>query len=354
MNNLIIPAAGKSSRFPNMKPKWMLTHPDGQLMIEKALSPIKLTNYDNVVITILREHCEKYEADLILKQIFGDKVIVCILENVTNSSVETVIATINRLNLTGFVTVKDSDCYVECEYPLNKQFVVGMKINSNSKVDKVQNKSFILKNEDDLVLDIVEKKIISDIICIGVYGFEIKNLVDSYYLIINNPIYKFNNELYLSHIISYLIINHKQTFEFVQVNSFIDWGTIDEWKKEQNKYKTYFFDIDGVILKNTGKWGSKNWYDSFEPIEENVELLKQLSDRGSEIIFVTARDENSLKQFKNYMQQKNIKYKTIITSCLHSKRIIVNDFSYTNSFPSCDAISIPRDSQLRAYINEDL
>jgi hypothetical protein len=27
MKNLIIPMAGKSSRFPNMKPKWMLTHP---------------------------------------------------------------------------------------------------------------------------------------------------------------------------------------------------------------------------------------------------------------------------------------------------------------------------------------
>ena len=26
MNTLIIPCAGKSNRFPNMKPKWLLTH----------------------------------------------------------------------------------------------------------------------------------------------------------------------------------------------------------------------------------------------------------------------------------------------------------------------------------------
>ena len=27
MKNLIVPIAGKSSRFPNIRPKWMLTHP---------------------------------------------------------------------------------------------------------------------------------------------------------------------------------------------------------------------------------------------------------------------------------------------------------------------------------------
>ena len=27
MRSLVIPMAGKSSRFPNMRPKWMLTHP---------------------------------------------------------------------------------------------------------------------------------------------------------------------------------------------------------------------------------------------------------------------------------------------------------------------------------------
>ena len=31
--NLIIPMAGKSSRFPNMRPKWMLTHPQETLWL---------------------------------------------------------------------------------------------------------------------------------------------------------------------------------------------------------------------------------------------------------------------------------------------------------------------------------
>ena len=35
MKNLIIPVAGQSSRFPNMRPKWLMTMPDGSIMLEK-------------------------------------------------------------------------------------------------------------------------------------------------------------------------------------------------------------------------------------------------------------------------------------------------------------------------------
>ena len=54
MNTLIIPCAGKSSRFPNMKPKYMLTHPDGKLMIEKAMENINLEVFNRVIITIAK------------------------------------------------------------------------------------------------------------------------------------------------------------------------------------------------------------------------------------------------------------------------------------------------------------
>ena len=48
MATLIVPCAGKSTRFPNMKPKWMLTHPDGKLMIEKALEGMPLKKFDRI------------------------------------------------------------------------------------------------------------------------------------------------------------------------------------------------------------------------------------------------------------------------------------------------------------------
>ena len=35
MKTLILPVPGRSSRFPGMRPKWLLTMPDGKLMLEK-------------------------------------------------------------------------------------------------------------------------------------------------------------------------------------------------------------------------------------------------------------------------------------------------------------------------------
>ena len=37
-----------------------------------------------------------------------------------------------------------------------------------------------------------------------------------------------------------------------------------------------------------------------------------------------------------------VKYKTIITDLMHSKRILVNDFAETNPYPSSIAVNIPR------------
>ena len=94
MYTLIIPCAGNSSRYPNMRPKWMLTHPEGKLMVEKAIHGLSSNAFERTIITILREHVEKYESDIWLKQIFGDKVEICILENPTNSESETIYQTI--------------------------------------------------------------------------------------------------------------------------------------------------------------------------------------------------------------------------------------------------------------------
>ena len=64
---LIIPAAGKSSRFPGIRPKWMLTHPNGNLMIVESISGLELNKYSQIIITILEEH-EKQYAEICFKK----------------------------------------------------------------------------------------------------------------------------------------------------------------------------------------------------------------------------------------------------------------------------------------------
>ena len=67
MKSLIIPVAGKSSRYPGMRPKWLLTMPDGKLMIEKSVSLFNLNKFKRIIIIALNEHIKKFSEINVLK-----------------------------------------------------------------------------------------------------------------------------------------------------------------------------------------------------------------------------------------------------------------------------------------------
>ena len=66
---ILLPVAGQSSRYPGMRPKWLLTLPDGRLMVEKALSGINMEFVDEVVLIMLDEHTEFIASDFLSKSL---------------------------------------------------------------------------------------------------------------------------------------------------------------------------------------------------------------------------------------------------------------------------------------------
>ncbi len=58
--NLIIPMAGRSSRFPGLRPKWMLTHPDGRFMAIAAIAGLRPERFKNIYFVYLREHEQQF------------------------------------------------------------------------------------------------------------------------------------------------------------------------------------------------------------------------------------------------------------------------------------------------------
>ena len=70
---LLLPVAGKSSRFPGLRPKWLLTLPNGQLMIERSLSGLRLENINEVVVIMLSEH-KKYIKPIQIKDLISDTI----------------------------------------------------------------------------------------------------------------------------------------------------------------------------------------------------------------------------------------------------------------------------------------
>ena len=62
MQTLIIPMAGRSSRFPNMRPKWMLTHPmTNRFMATESILGLNLDFFDEIYFICLQEHEDQYK-----------------------------------------------------------------------------------------------------------------------------------------------------------------------------------------------------------------------------------------------------------------------------------------------------
>jgi len=350
MNTLIIPCAGKSSRFPNMKPKYVLTHPDGKLMVEKSIEKMNLSVFDRIIITIVKAHDEKYDIKLILDQVFKDnkKVEICVLDDFTSSASETIYLTIKKMGITGSVVVKDSDNCVGVNFDNNiKNMIVGYNLHEHKDISNIPGKSFLIINEQNIIQDIVEKKIVSPIICLGVYCFnDVSDFIKAYQDIVSSQI---NGEMYISHVISYLISNGC-IFEAVMATAYNDWGTLKEWSEEQEKYKTYFIDVDGVIMKNSGKYGKVNWSNNCEYLDDNVATIKKLQENGGQIIITTSRTEEFRASLEKLLNDVGIKPHAIVMGLNHARRVIINDFATTNPYPSCSAISLPRNQNINDYL----
>lgn len=351
MNTLIIPCAGKSNRFPNMKPKWMLTHPDGELMIEKALKGLNTESFDRIIITIVKPHDEKYEAGLILSQVFknNSKIEICLLDDFTSSASETVYLTLEKMNVQGTFVIKDSDNCVKVNIPTPiKNSIVGYDLHKHPNVNNIPGKSFLLINEHNIIQDIIEKQVVSNIICLGVYVFNNAELFKKTYKELITKQVK--GEMFISHVISYILGKNQGIFEYIEAEGYDDWGTLVEWKEVQKNYRTYFCDVDGVLMKNCGKYGSRNWYNNKEIIPENMEIIKQLQSKGAQIVITTSRTEEFRNDLEIILKENGIKPYAILMGMNHAARVVINDFAPTNPYPSGIAITLPRNSLIGEYV----
>lgn len=351
MTILIVPCGGKSSRFPNMKPKWLLTHPDGHLMIEKAINCLDLRLYERVIITIIDKHRIEYEAELILRQALSNinNLEICVLDEQTSCAAETVSKTIEKMNIQGAFVVKDSDNSINYTAPESGgNYIVSYDITKHPDVPNIPGKSFIKVNEQEIVLSIVEKAVISNRICLGVYSFsDARQFQDAYEQLQQLGL---EGELYISQVISFMIDRKQQIFYSVDATNFEDWGTLKEWSAVQKRMTTYFCDVDGVLFQNRGKFGSKNWSNTCEPLMDNISTIRDLQNKGAQIIITTSRSELYREALVESLEAYGIHPYAIIMGLNHAPRVVINDFANTNPYPSCSAISIPRNASMKEYV----
>jgi hypothetical protein len=226
---LIIPAAGLSTRFPGTIPKYLLTDVNNKLMITNAISPY--IDQCRVTIGVLQKHEELYKSSNLIKNELGLTVNVVVLPEVTNGPAESIyqISKLANLPLKNAVFIKDCDSYFDHTMS-DGNYVCISNVREHDVMYRIANKSFVITNEHGIIQNIVEKSIVSNEFCVGGYKFnKLSDFLLGYELLSNCM----KTEFFVSHIIQYNI-NNGATFLSKPVTGYVDVGTILEWQTRQS------------------------------------------------------------------------------------------------------------------------
>jgi hypothetical protein len=350
MINLLLPIAGRSSRFPDMNPKWSLTHPLGNMMVVEAIKGLDMTDVGRICVIGLEEHDKKFQlVNALSVQFEGlgllEKVEFILLDHFTKNQPETIAAGIRQAKVSGPIYIKDSDNFFR-EKPVAGNCISGYDLHLIEKVN-ARSKSYFEVNRDGYVTNIVEKRIVGSKFCVGGYAFQDAAEYLRYFDKLSAE-----PDLYISHIIYGMILDGS-SFTYSDVSDYVDWGTIKEWQAYTRQYSTLFVDLDGTLVKNSAQYSQPYWGET-EGIQANIDALNHLFDSGKvQVIITTSRKESAREATLRQLERTGIKYHKIIFELSHGKRIVINDYAPSNPFKSCDAINIKRNSPDLKQMLED-
>jgi len=329
----------------------MLSHPmTNRLMVTEAISGLNLDFFDNIYFICLQQHEDKYSFMKGFVSELDDaglraKSNIVLLPEQTESQSETVYTFLSGYDLDGFIFIKDSDGFYRCDVEEKNQ-VAYFDLNDMDDIN-ARTKSYVDLDVNNVVTNIVEKKVISSTFSSGGYGFaDAKEFCKTF-----EKLQDMDGECYISHIIFEMMLSGS-TFYGTKTTDFKDWGTLDAWNKYKSQYKCLFVDIDGTLVTNSSHHFPP-YVGTGEPIEDNIDLLAELHEKGkAKIILTTSRPERLRQLTLQELQVKGIPYDELVMGLPHCQRVIINDFARSNPYPSCSAINIPRnENNLKEFLS---
>ena len=313
-----------------------------RLMVTEAISGLNLDFFDHIYFICLQQHEDKYQFMKGFVSELDDaglreKSNIVLLPEQTDSQSETVYTFLSGYDLDGFVFIKDSDGFYRCDVEERNQ-VAYFDLNDMDDIN-ARTKSYVDLDVNDVVTNIVEKKVISSTFSSGGYGFaDAKEFCKTF-----EKLQDMDGECYISHIIFEMMLSGS-TFYGTKTTDFKDWGTLDAWNKYKSQYKCLFVDIDGTLITNSSHHFPP-YVGSGEPIENNIDFLAELHEQGkTKIVLTTSRPEKFRQLTIMELQTKGIPFDELVMGLPHCQRVIINDFARSNPYPSCKAINIPRNT----------
>lgn len=220
--SLIVPAAADNADTPDVMPYVFGLDRSGVMLCVRALQGLNLGVFDNIYITILRKHAERFCVDdLLAMQLrrFGmGNARIVVLDEPTRSQTETIYRTIRQEGIGGGIFIKDADGYFEGE--VRRENAIAIYPMESMPLLDPQHKSYVAVDDMYYVTNMIEKRIIGHHFNAGGSCFE--NAADycAYYERLSQK----SDKVYVSHIIYQMLLDRKR-FRPIEVNGFLDWGS---------------------------------------------------------------------------------------------------------------------------------
>jgi capsule biosynthesis phosphatase len=288
--NIIIPLGGKGQRFKDQDyqlPK-VLVPVLGKEIIFWVIENLKITDKDFITI-IYNNELENYRLEDRLRKRFNYKFHFIKLPFQTNGPVETILYGLNKLPkelLDEQLVIHDGDSFVKKNI-LSSIRPVENKIFYFTTDDPNPIYSYIKLNSEGEVMDIAEKRKISDCANIGCYVFDNGHTFMKY----GERLTIESGELYVSYVYKKILEDGvKVNSTKVLLDDFVCLGTpnqiVNFSLNNTSETKRFCFDLDNTLVTYPKV---KNDYTTVEPIEKNIKFLKYLKSKGHTIIIFTAR-----------------------------------------------------------------
>ena len=338
---IIMPAGGLSTRFPNMRPKYSLADYQGNMMFESAIKPY--LGQHHITIGLIAENEAKYKIADYIEDKYGDAITVIILPERTDGPADTAYQILKQIDLPADteILIKDCDSFFDHEYQLGN-YVCVSSIKEHEVLKKLGSKSFIVSNDQGIITSIIEKQVVSDKFCVGGYKFESADMYITAFEKLKDAEVP---EIFVSHIIEQCL-NDGHIFKEASVTKYFDVGTAEDWF-EYNDRSVVFCDVDGTIIVAQNRMKD----DPVTPLPKNIERVKQLVANGGKLIFTTARPAD--RRDKDIAMLKSLGFEDfeLISGLPNTKRILINDYNEANPYPRAIGVDIKRDSDnLSDYI----
>ena len=119
-------------------------------------------------------------------------------------------------------------------------------------------------------------------------------------------------------------------------------STFAIWRK--NLSHTWFFDLDGTILKHNGYIDDRK-----DTLLDGVKKFFKKIPSKDIIIITTSRDKKNSKKTINFLKKMKIRFDKILFNLPYGERILLNDVKPKNNLKTAISINLKRNSGLSKY-----